>query len=116
VCLLFPCLWALQIFHRPVEVQTASFTLLWNTTYSTLIYLTLLFMSVAFRIKQCFPFPSYSIYALSVFSFGRLRDGLVERALGAIKESSGRQSGQDPATLIQCLARYDVKGYFMCVW
>ncbi|GAX82823.1 hypothetical protein CEUSTIGMA_g10249.t1 [Chlamydomonas eustigma] len=35
-----------------------------------------------------------------------LRDGLVERALDAIKESSGKQSGQDPATLIQCLARW----------
>lgn len=44
-----------------------------------------------------------------------VRDGLVERALGAIKEqvqsqqsvaSAGPAKGQDPATLIQCLARW----------
>ena len=43
-----------------------------------------------------------------------VRDGLVERALGAIKEqvqgttsvTCGPSKGQDPATLIQCLARW----------
>ncbi len=33
-----------------------------------------------------------------------LRDSLVERALGAVREQDG-SSGQDPATLIQGLAR-----------
>ncbi len=46
-----------------------------------------------------------ALWLLSLSCVQRVRDGLVEKALIAVKEDGATSNGRDPATLIQCLAR-----------